>query len=62
MIDKKMGLVIKGYLALDKSQQKEVAKVIQGYEDRGIVSEEVKKNQTEIGLGPVGTGCPCCGR
>jgi hypothetical protein len=61
-VDKKTGLVIKGFLALTKSQQAEVEKVIKGYEERGTITEEVKKNQTEIGMGPLGTSCPCCGR
>lgn len=61
-MDKKTGLVIKGYLALNKSQQTDVEKAIKGYEERGTITEEVRKIQTEIGMGPLGISCPCCGR
>jgi hypothetical protein len=59
-MDKKARLVVKGYYVLNKSQQKEVADAIKDYDQRGIVNEEIKK--TEVGMGPTGTTCPCCGR
>lgn len=59
-MDQKTRLVVKGYLALSKDQQKEVAEIVKRHEKDGTLTEEVRKGQ--IGMGPIGSGCPCCGR
>jgi hypothetical protein len=59
-MDKDTRLVVKGYLALDKSRQKEVADIVKGHDADGTVSEDVRF-YSSMGMGPYGTKCPCCG-
>jgi len=61
-MDKKTRLVIKGYLSLDPTQRKEIADAIRDHQKNGTLKEEADIKKTDIGMGPVGNPCPCCGR
>jgi hypothetical protein len=60
-MDEEVRLVLRGFANLNDQQKREVARIVRGYTTDGVLNEEVKKS-IRIGMGPIGTGCPCCGR
>jgi hypothetical protein len=61
-MDNETKLVLKGYLNLKPHQQKEIAEIIKNHSTYGTIDEQLRKDSNTISMGPVGTGCPCCGR
>ncbi|MBB2733321.1 hypothetical protein M2197_006436 [Bradyrhizobium japonicum] len=60
-MDEQTKTVLKGYLRLNPSQRKELADVIDK-QSRGYLEESRVIKDNQISMGPVGQGCPCCGR
>jgi len=66
-MSKKSDIVFHGYLNLSPSEQQEVRDEIEDYHNSSQESQKSIKRANEdtfqrITLGPIGTGCPCCGR
>ncbi|MBB3965830.1 hypothetical protein [Rhizobium metallidurans] len=53
--------VIKGYAKLSLKDQEEFRKRLNGSIETGRINESVEKSE-QITMGPLGNGCPCCGR
>ncbi|HCV03761.1 MAG TPA: hypothetical protein DG048_14025 [Pseudoalteromonas sp.] len=68
-------MVLRGFLELSDSEKKKVTKLLEEYNDypalttkkiKETVNEFWTKSQalakSEINLGPLNQGCPCCGK
>jgi hypothetical protein len=60
-------LVLQGYFALPDNEKKEVEKVINDYNtapytEGKLSAKRAYSDSNRITMGPVQTGCPCCGR
>jgi hypothetical protein len=56
-------LVFKGWLALSSDEQNELEAEIQTYRDGSPTKQRhLRESVLKIDLGPLGRGCPCCGR
>jgi len=58
--------VFRGYTRLTNSQQNEVVELINDFSRRVTEQKTAVRKSFEnvpgVVLGPVGSGCPCCGR
>ena len=65
-MDPKVALVMNGFIALDSDQRKELIDELNKYlqsDRKDSLHESIEKRaHDEIRLGPLGGGCPCCGR
>ena len=67
-MDREVALVLRGYVNLNSAQQSELVDYVNRYnrgsriERDGIVNESISKSAHRMDVGPVGSGCPCCGR
>ncbi len=60
-------LVLRGYFALSEAEKREVEDAIDQYRRAGSTEKKASIRKTfgsqgRITMGPVSTGCPCCGR
>jgi len=60
-MNNKTTTVFKGCLALSADERRELDAAIRNYQTG---TSEIQKSlrETTVSLGPVGGGCPCCGR
>ena len=64
-MDKKIALVLKGFIGLTESQQKELLREITRYQEGNFtVRKDLNESiRTSINFGPApGGACPCCGK
>lgn len=65
MASQRVNRVLKGYMQLDPSEQREFQKEFKDMLDRiakGGIIKEGNRLDGEISLGPLQRSCPCCGR
>lgn len=61
-------IVLAGFAKLSEAEQREVAEAIANHEREGYISRKSidagweKRGKDRILMGPVASGCPCCGR
>ena len=64
-MDKKAGIVFRGFLELNSEEQSDVVFAINEYDKKGTYEkQEIRKSyeKDRVVLGPLGSVCPCCGR
>lgn len=54
--------VFNGWLALSADERRELQANMKEYLEGTATFQESLRKSTSISLGPVGGGCPCCGR
>jgi hypothetical protein len=62
-VNQRTSLVFKGWLALSSDEQRELEAEIRTYRDGSPAKQrDLQESVRKIDLGPLGRGCPCCGR
>jgi hypothetical protein len=55
-------LVIRGYKSLSADDKEKLEEFVKGYVHRSIAMDEALTKSLHVSMGPVASGCPCCGR
>jgi hypothetical protein len=66
-MNEKTTRVFNGWLALSEAERSEFEKAVREYnatpmEKRARLRESTRDHVTKMQTGPLGQGCPCCGR
>ena len=62
-MNNKTRVVFRGWVSLSSEEKRDFSSEMQSYDRRTLEGQrEVRKSLTEVNLGPVQQGCPCCGR
>jgi hypothetical protein len=61
LMDDDVKRVLRGFVKLSLTQKSEVMQTIEHYKQYHRLDEQVEK-VLKVGMGPLGTPCPCCGR
>lgn len=61
-VNRKTRLVLRGYLDLSESERRDLIRELNRVIELSEVNKSARKRDISMELGPVSSGCPCCGR
>lgn len=66
-MDRTSAAVVRGFARLNDAQRQAVAQEINsyiegGYQKKSLIASGAERRVLEVTMGPLGDGCPCCGR
>jgi len=66
-MNEKTKRVFNGWLALNDAERRDFVNAASDYSEgndshKTEIRESIRKSATSMELGPLGRGCPCCGR
>ncbi|MGH7869942.1 MAG: hypothetical protein ACREP9_20485 [Candidatus Dormibacteraceae bacterium] len=66
-MDRKTAAVVRGFTKLNDAQRQEVVQEINSYlkgsyQTKSLIGSGAERRVFEVSMGPLGDGCPCCGR
>ena len=62
MAEDNLDLVVKGFRRLSAADKTKFIEAILRWQREGVLNERIEKSHDSINMGPVASGCPCCGR
>lgn len=67
IMEKRIARVLKGYIELSDNEKAELIRLFASlnsanFSERQTVTKSMNDSLNRIDMGPVGAGCPCCGR